>query len=647
MTRRTIRSRSSAGPNRRARLGGGAALLLIAAGCGGTAPAPVPPPQSGVGPGAVILGQGGAARRAPPVPPLRANQVGYLPQFAKRATLATAADAPATWQLVDAAGQVLATGSTRPFGDDPDSGERVHQLDFSGYRTPGDGLRLRVGAETSTPFAISTAAYERLVRDAFKYFYHNRSGIPIEEPYAGGQQWTRPAGHLSDRTAPCAPDAGCDYVLDVSGGWYDAGDHGKYVVNGGISAWTLLALYERMLHRASGELERFGDGKLGIPEQGNGVPDLLDEARWEVEFLLRMQVPEGKPRAGMAHHKIHDEKWTSIGTRPPTDTAEIGMRRFLRPVSTAATLNLAAVAAQAARIWKGLDDAFAARCLLAAERAYAAARANPRVFITDQDGTGGGAYSDDHVEDEFYWAAAELAITTGKPEYVAALVKSPYHHHLGAGAAPGTEDDYTAMTWRSVAALGTLSLAQVPNQLGEAEVAKDRAEIRREAEQYLTLRDRQGYRVPFASVQGRFPWGSNSFILNNALILGLANDFFPDRRYVEGMIDAMNYILGNNPMGMSYVSGHGTRALQTPHHRFWSHAVNPLNPPAPPGAVSGGPNSSLQDPTVQEAGLAGCKPMRCYYDHIDAWSVNEVTINWNAPLLWVVAYLDQQGRTAP
>jgi endoglucanase len=620
--------------------------LWMVVGCGHAA-APAAPPPSGLASGAVLLGAGSSVPVAPPAPPLRVNQVGYLPRRTKLAVLADAGTQPLPWQLEDAAGQVVASGTTRVFGPDRDSGEHLHQLDFSSYFTPGAGLHLRVGAETSLPFAIGPSIYESVTRDAFKYFYHNRSGIAIELPYAGGAQWTRPAGHLSDKSVPCAPDAGCDYSLDVSGGWYDAGDHGKYVVNGAIAAWTLLNLHERMVHRASDELGRFADGTLGIPEGANGVSDLLDEARWEVEWMLKMQVPEGKPHAGMAHHKIHDESWTAIGTRPPTDTAEIKMRRFLRPVSTAATLDLAATAAQAARIWRELDPDFSARCLASAERAFAAATANPSLLITDADGKGGGAYSDDQVADERYWALAELTVTTGKPEYAAELVKSPYHHHVGAGARMGSADDWTAMTWRSVAALGTISLALVPSSLGDAEAEKDRAELRRVADEFLTLRDREGYRIPFTALNGKFPWGSNSFIVNNALVLALANDFYPDPRYVDGVVDAMGYLLGNNPMGMSYVSGHGTRTLQTPHHRFWSHVVNPSNPPAPPGALSGGPNSSLQDPVVQEAGLSGCAPMKCYLDNIDAWSVNEVAINWNAPLVWVAAYLDQQGRLAP
>ena len=224
------------------------------------------------------------------------------------------------------------------------------------------------------------------------------------------------------------PEAKCDYSLDVSGGWYDAGDHGKYVVNGGIALWTLMNLWERTKYLGSTK-DNFGDGKLNIPEGWqSSVPDILDEARWEMEFILRMQVPEGKPMAGMVHHKIHDEEWTPLATPPDKDQK----KRFLRPVSTAATLNLAATGAQAARIFREYDKAFADKCLAAAEKAWVAAKANPDKFAPPTDNHGGGPYDDNDVSDEQYWAASELYITTKKPEYFDELKKSPHYERRSA-----------------------------------------------------------------------------------------------------------------------------------------------------------------------------------------------------------------------
>ena len=141
-----------------------------------------------------------------------------------------------------------------------------------------------------------------------------------------------------------------------------------------------------------------------------------------MEFLLAMQVPEGQPQAGMAHHKMHDLAWEPMPMVPPVRVNNDGQHyleeegRYLYPPSTAATLNLAATAAQCARIWAGIDPAFAERCLTAAETAWEAALENPTLFAGNTPGQGGGNYDDTLVLDEFYWAAAELFITTGAEE---------------------------------------------------------------------------------------------------------------------------------------------------------------------------------------------------------------------------------------
>jgi endoglucanase len=123
-------------------------------------------------------------------------------------------------------------------GTDSLAGDTVQIADFSSFDQEGRGFALVVGSDRSYPFDISPTIYHKLKYDALTFYYQNRSGIEIAMPYAGGPQWARPAGHLSDKSVPCAPGSGCSYRLDVSGGWYDAGDHGKYVVNGGISVWT-------------------------------------------------------------------------------------------------------------------------------------------------------------------------------------------------------------------------------------------------------------------------------------------------------------------------------------------------------------------------------------------------------------------------
>jgi len=568
-------------------------------------------------------------------PSVAVNQHGYLPHSVKIGVARSSANAPLDWRVIDADGSPVASGKTEVGGSDEESGDAVHRADFSSLTGRGEGYRLVVDGSESYPFSIDPQIYRSLEVSSLNFFYQMRSGTPIEIPWAGQWQWTHGPGHMSDAQVACASD--CGYALNVLGGWYDAGDHGKYVVNGGISAWTLLNLFERAKYL--GRVENLRDGTLAIPENGNGVPDVLDEARWEIEFLLKMQVPPGHEKSGMAHHKIHDSVWSTLGRVPP----EIATSRFLYPPSTAATLNLAAVAAQAARIWRDIDGELSERCRLAAIRAWNAAQKFPALYAPQYASMGGGPYDDADVSDELYWAAAELFITLRSPDLLEVVRASPHHGAVPSRTGHEHVRHYTAMTWQATAALGAISLAVVPQALpDEAEVQRLRAAIGQAADDYLGLIAEQGYRVPIhAGENGHYPWGSNSLVANNALVMALAYDFTHDDKYVTGVVQATDYLLGRNPLSFSYVSGFGENALSNPHHRFWAHQKKSSYPHPPPGALAGGPNSRLQDPTSHRIG--SCPPQRCYVDHVDAWSVNEVAINWNAPLAWVAAFLDERG----
>ncbi len=594
---------------------------------------------------------------------VRVNQVGYLPTAPKLATIAHDSAVPLDWNVLDQSGKVLASGKTKIFGADAASGEHVHQADFSGVTAPGDGDVLEVAGLRSHPFRISKDIYATLKYDALAYFYHNRSGIPIEAQYVGDAKWARPAGHVN--VAPNQGDAGvtcfhgadakgnlwpgCDYTLNAQGGWYDAGDQGKYVVNGGVAAWTLLNEYEWNARR--GGVQAFADGKLRIPERANGQNDLLDEARWEMDFLMAMQVPDGKTlqlpvgdqsghvsalkfspvdASGMAHHKLHDVAWTGLPLRPDQDPQP----RFLYPPSTAATLNLAATAAQCARVFRGVNDAYAQKCLESAQRAWAAARRNPAVYAYDVN-VGGGGYADTDVSDEFYWAAAELYATTGQSAYLDALKGSPLYLKATKG------DLSHDLAWPELTTAGTITLALAPNQLPAADVATAKNNLIAAANAYVQDVSKEGYGLPFSSKD--YPWGSNSNVLNRGLVLGTAYGFTGNLTYLNAALEGMNYLLGRNPMDKSYVSGYGARPLTNPHHRFWAHELDASFPLSPAGALSGGPNSDPSDPIASK--LAGkCAPQTCYVDDTGAYSVNEVAINWNAPLAWVAAFLDQAAN---
>ncbi|WP_093838212.1 glycoside hydrolase family 9 protein [Streptomyces aidingensis] len=563
--------------------------------------------------------------------PVRVNQVGYLTEGPKSGTFVSDETTPLAWTLNASDGTTAATGTTEVFGTDPTSDQHVHTFDFSEVTEPGEGYTVTIAGETSEPFDIGDGLYSQLRSDALAYFYHNRSGIEIDADLVGAE-YARPAGHLNvapnqgDDNVPCQPGV-CDYTLDVTGGWYDAGDHGKYVVNGGISVAQMMSEYERTLTAEHADGDPLGDGELRVPEQGNGIPDILDEAAWQLDFLMKMQVPAGEELAGMAHHKIHDENWTGLPLLPHNDP----QLRELHPPSTAATLNLAAAAAQCARLFEPYDAAFADRCLTAATTAWQAAVANPEIYADPNDGTGGGAYSDNNVTDEFYWAAAELFTTTGDPVYREHLVTSPLHEDTDALFPRG------GLSWQSTAGLGALTLATVPNEFTAAEMTGIRARVTEAADGFAADSQAAAYGVPFAGTN--YVWGSNSQVLNNMVVLGTAYDLTGDSKYSDAVLRGMDYLLGRNPLNQSYVTGYGERDSKNQHHRFWANQLDPDLPNPAPGSVAGGPNVEIQDPVAQDL-LQGCAPAMCYVDHIESWATNEITINWNAPLAWVAAFVD-------
>ncbi|MFC1431642.1 glycoside hydrolase family 9 protein [Streptacidiphilus sp. N1-3] len=552
--------------------------------------------------------------------PVRVNQYAYETDGPKQASIVDPSDSPLPWSLLDASGNVVSTGETRVSGMDAESGEHVHRVDFSAVRTPGTGYTLAVGAATSYPFTIEGDPYAALRKDALDFFYDDRSGTAIDAAYAG-TAYARPAGHLGvapnrgDTSVPCQP-GGCDYTLDVRGGWYDAGDQGKYVVNGGLAAWQLMDSYERALH--TGDRAGAGDGLMSIPENHNGVPDLLDESRWETQFLMEMQVPAGQPLAGMVHHKVTDAAWTAIPTRPDQDAQP----RYLHPPSTAATLNLAATGAQCARLWSRYDRAFAAKCLTAAATAWKAALAHPAVYAPAGDDVGGGAYADTDVSDEFSWAAAELYATTHDPRYLRYITA----HTSTAG-----------FSWQDTSALTDLTVLRLPSRFPLALVAAARRRVLATADRFVRNEQEQGFPNPNLPSDGGYVWGSNSVTADDAQIIATAYDLTHRRVYRDASIGALDYLLGQNALNQSFVTGYGSRASHNQQSRIWANQLNPALPTPPPGTMSGGPDSALQDQVAQQ-NLAGCAPATCYLDDIDSYSTNELAINWNSSLAWLSGF---------
>ncbi|MBR4100451.1 MAG: glycoside hydrolase family 9 protein [Oscillospiraceae bacterium] len=637
---------------------------------------------------------------------IQLNQVGYYPNLNKVATLEVEEgdSAAKEFTVYNKSGKAVYTGKSSGYVKDAASWLGTQKLDFSSVTEEGE-YYIECDGKKSLTFKIGTDLYGDLTRDAINYFYLNRSGVEIEGEYVanGGKNSSkdalaRKAGHSPDKAYitdewvfiytkdPC----GSEYskTLDVTGGWYDAGDYGKYVVNGGVSMWTLANMYERTVFNGNEDKFADGSGLVNIPETGNGTPDILDELCWEADFFMKMQREDG-----MVYHKMHDYKWTALGVMPYAESDDEKLlavqfpSRIIKPVTYAATLNTAAALAQLARLIKEYDSSAASKYEAAAIKAYDAAKS---AFLKNYDSIyakvsgdfeedpmfaplthnkGGGPYGDTQVSDEFYWAACELYITTGESEYYDDLKEYPEAFEVVTELFGGeNQGSFTSFTWGTLASLGTASLAMNQDVLTDAEAKMVVESFQVAGDAYIEAENESGYGTPYKGMdyeatvtritgdtsaddtfvlKGGYEWGSNSMVVNNAIIMGLAYDVTGDVAYLNGVSTALDYIFGRNAMENSYVTGYGSEGYtsKNPHHRYWCHEMKNDWPSAPDGVLIGGPNSNMNDPMIQGAGykIGELAPMLCYYDQVDAWSVNEITINWNSPLAWVASFMADEG----
>jgi endoglucanase len=529
---------------------------------------------------------------------IRINQVGYYSEANKIAVVANI-NAGAFEVIRTADRQVCFTGTPSPAVYWADAGDTVRLCDFSALTDTGT-YRIRIpGIGESYAFRISGTVLRKAAYASLKSYYYQRCSMELEAPFAG--LWARAAGH---------PDTACLYhsatgkagQLSSPGGWYDAGDYGKYVVNAGISVATLLSFHENFS-------DFFADSTLIIPESGNGQNDLLDEVKYELDWLKTMQ-DDGD---GGVFHKLTTLDF--IGFVMPEHASGT---RYVMPKSTAATLDFAAMMAMAGRIYPDYDSAYAANCIDRALRAWDWAKAHPAVYYDNPPDVGTGEYGDGTVTDEFIWAAAELFITTGESEfrnYLEARTGS-----LNYNDAPG---------WPNVQPLASLSLATRDNGLDGSLLTSIRNSILSRAGTWLNQISSSPCRIPNFG----YWWGSNSGIANIGVGLLYAYILSGDPKYIRGAAECADYLLGKNATGYSFQSAYGARTPMHFHHRPSGSdgIVQPV-----PGFVSGGPNRNRED----NAHYPFTDPAKSYTDLLESYASNEICINWNSPLTALLAGVD-------
>jgi endoglucanase len=588
-------------------------FLKMAAVCGSAA----------VAPAAWLKSSWAAADEATGASAIVFNQLGYLPDAAKFATLRS----PSTnFAVRTFGGGVALQGRPTPVRDDAASGDPVQIVDFSAVRQPGtytleidatatDATKpdpAKPGTIKSAPITIAGSAYRQALRLTMRSYYGQRCGCNVDL----GEGYSHPACHLR---AEFHPTSGKSGAYKNQGGWHDAGDYGRYVVNSGISTGTLLWAWEMWNGAVRGLA-------FNIPESGGKLPDFLAEIRWNLDWMLSLQDADG----GVWHKQTSENFCAFVLPQDDRLISYIIGTGSAPYKSTSATADLAAVAAIAARCYGPYDDAYAKNCLDAAKRAYAWASKNPSVTFENPPSIRTGGYGDADCRDEILWAAAELWRTTGDDVYRQAFEN---------GAASLRTDGALRLKtpgWNELSAFALWTYAMAGRKGASSELLAQIREASVHAAEGLISNSRQnGYGNTLALSD--YGWGSNGVAGNQSLQLLVTDRLQKNDAFRQAAAENLHYLVGRNCWDLSWITQLGTKAFQHPHHR--PSAADNIAAPWP-GLLSGGPNAHPGDRVA--ASLPKQPPMRMYKDDQAAYSLNEIAINWNAPLVFLLAALNSQ-----
>ena len=524
------------------------------------------------------------------------NQIGYRPGDFKELALV---DANGNVDFVNSAGQVVLSVTPKAASFWDASGQNVQLVDFSKLSEAGKYSIKVNGNVLRSDLVVKSQTYEEVFKAAIKWFYYQRASMALESQYAG--KWARAAGH-TNATAELHNSTGASGTINSSKGWYDAGDYGRYIVNSGITTYTLLSLYEHFP-------EYFKKLKWNIPAEGS-LPDLLAEIKWNLDWMHTMQASDGG-----VYHKL-----TSLGFPGDVMPAQDNSKLYVIGKSTAGTFDFAAIMAMASRIYKPFDASYASKCLEAAKKAYSWGLSNPsRNYLANPSDVSTGAYENDNPNDEKLLAGTELFITTGDASYKQS----------------GTSE-YVSY-WGDVTGLATYEKATHQTQFGgDANEAKQK--ILGTADNFVN-RAEKGFGVVMA--KDDFVWGSNSTASNQGVWLLHAYYITGEQKYYKAAVKVLDYLLGKNPLDMSFVTGYGTKSPKMPHHRP-STSDNVEEPI--PGMLVGGPQPGGED--VGSKAEWKCDDYRtgqaatAYTDQRCSYATNEVAINWNAPLAYLAGAIE-------
>ncbi len=546
---------------------------------------------------------------------VKVSSIGYLPERVKRASVTAAGT---EFKVVrEADGEVVLSGPLGAAKTDPDTGQSIATADFTELDETGRFYVEVPGVGRSVAFPVGADVY----RDAFVAsmlgFYGLRCNTAVSLTFQG-QTFAHDACHMDDGHTDHTGTVG---KRDGTKGWHDAGDYGKYTINAGITVGSLLAAWEEF----QPVIETY---TWPIPETGGGLPDFLAEVRWELEWVLKMQY---SATDGRVSHKL-----TSLTFDAPSDSGggvsswvmpeDDLMPRYFVPWGSAATASFVAMLAKAARIYQPYDPDFAKTCLDAAKVSYAYLQANTaNQSVTDPTSTGGYGTTD---SDDRLWAAAEMWETTGD-----AAALSDFETRAARFSSGTTSYVDSDFDWSNIKNLGMFVylLSKRTGKNGTTEAAIKTA-LLKAADTLVTNRNNSGYGRAISGKTGAYYWGSNGSVARACMVLQVANRLAPKADYLDTCVDQIAWIFGRNYYNRSQVTGLGLNPPMEPHHR--PSVADGIEAPWP-GLLVGGGNSTSTQSNGNKNGATN------WLDDVDAYELNEVAINWNAPLTYALAsFLD-------
>ncbi|MFN3488504.1 MAG: glycoside hydrolase family 9 protein [Emticicia sp.] len=552
-------------------------------------------------------------------PNIRLNQVGFYPNAQKMAVWV--GDKHDSFFILNASkkGTVL-RGKLSPQRINAISQKITQIADFSELKKAGKYFVAIPDVGISHTFEIKPNVHREAAIASLKAFYYQRVSTDLPEKYAG--KWHRAAGHPDDKVLIHASAATAQrpegMLISSPKGWYDAGDYNKYIVNSGITMATLLSLYEDYP-------DFFKSFEANIPESGNKIPDLLDETLWNLRWMLTMQ----DPNDGGVYHKLTNPSFDGM-VMPDKATKP----RYVIQKNTIATLDFAAVMAQASRILrtyeKGLPS-LADSCLNASVKAWNWAKENPKIVYRqnemnktfDPDIVTGG-YEDRSDADEWIWAATELYVSTKDDNYYKAVNLYP-------------ETPVVLPTWNQVQMLAYYTLLRNEKNLTET-AKKDLPNLKIKlvsfGDELLLGVENQAFNTVMGKSAKDFMWGSSSHAANQGIALLQVYRINSDKKYLVGALGNLDYLLGRNATGYSFLTGFGSKQVMFPHHR--PSEADGIKEPIP-GLLSGGPNPGQQDKCE---GYPTKIADESFLDVTCSYSTNEIAINWNAPMVYLTAAIE-------